>query len=179
MPEQTDVRVELYVRSLLPRGAHERQERVIERLERLEAANVVASFEVEVWGTRVGPSTAAARTGAGRAARERLETFVEWAQANDRSLRPCFETHAVASAFTETAYTAIEFPLLTLVEYEDDDIRHVAPSTDGTTTYSVSDRLQAFERRMEARPMADAGHDSPDTSGTPGDDSRKVSLWDE
>lgn len=153
--EQTEVRVELYVRSLLPRGAHERQERVIERLERLEAEEAVASFEVEVWGDRVGPSTAAARTSAGRTARGRLETFVEWAQANDRSLRPCFETHAVASEFTETAYTAIEFPLMTLVEYERDDIRHVAPCTDGTTTYTVSDRLRELERGVELESAAE------------------------
>lgn len=176
MRKQVEVRVELYVRSLLPRGAHERQERVIEQLERLEAEDAVASFEVEVWGNRVGPSTAAARTGAGRAARERLETFVEWAQANDRSLRPCFETHAVASEFTETAYTAIEFPLMTLVEYEDNEIRHVAPCTDGTTTYTVSDRLQAFERGTEAQPAAGS---EPDSSGTPEDASREVSLRDE
>ena len=39
-------RIELYVRSLLPDGAHNRQEAVIERLNRLDAGDEIESSSV-------------------------------------------------------------------------------------------------------------------------------------
>ena len=44
----TQPRIELYVRSLLPDGASNRQEAVIEQLQRLDAEDEIADFSVAI-----------------------------------------------------------------------------------------------------------------------------------
>lgn len=148
MPSNTThhgLRVELCVRSLAPAGAHGNQNAVIERLERLEAAGVVEAFDIRIWGKQVAPSTAAARTETGRAALDRYEQFKEWAEHNDRSLGSFFDVHPVELGMTGEQYTAVMFPVVTMAEYRDGDLVHVAPCTDGDTVYTVGDRLDTIE----------------------------------
>lgn len=147
--DSSGVRLEFCLRSLLPPGAAPQQERVIQRLEALEAAGRIDSFDIVLWGGRLGVSTAAARTETGREIHDRIDACIEWAAANGRTFRSCFEAVEYDQTITGESYTAIELPQMTLIEYADDEIRHVAPCTDGTTVYDVSDRLDALEAAGE------------------------------
>lgn len=153
------VRLELYVRSLSPRGTYRRQEALIERLERLSAAGRIDDYSVEVWGRRVAFSTAAARTEAGKHALARHAVFKRWADANDRSIGSFFEVRTVDSKLADERYRALIFPGAALAEYRDGELRHVAPCSDGGTVYTVEDRLDRFEQgapRVEESPASGA-----------------------
>jgi hypothetical protein len=138
-------RVELWVRTLYQSGVEQRQEAVFRRLERLTEREAIDSFEVHMAGEKVGIASAAARTAVGRRALDEFEQFRGWAERNDRSLDRFFEIRTVDSAFTGERYQALSFPAITLAEYVDGELRHVAPHTDGSTSTTVSDRLDRLE----------------------------------
>lgn len=146
--EDTD-RVELYVRSLCPQGMHGSQETVIERLERLDEADVLSQFEVRVWGHQVALSTASSRTEAGENALARYGLFKQWADEHDRSINSFFDVRTVESELLDERYTAVVFPALTLAEFRGDELVHMAPSSDGEEISTVGDRLDALEARAK------------------------------
>lgn len=138
------IRLELYVRSLLPRGACECQEAVVGRLKELVDDGVVDAFEVTVWGRGIAPSTAT-ETAAGRDLQRRVEQFSEWARERGLTLRPRFERRPVRSRITDESYDAILFPAMAVAVFRDEDLAFVAPCADGTTVYTVEDVLDALE----------------------------------
>jgi hypothetical protein len=142
--DQGRVRVELHVRSLAPRAGGHRQERVIDRLDRLEAAGHIDEVTVDVWGRQVSLSSAAARTDAGRYVLDRVASVREWADETGRSVASFFETRRVESEITDEEYVALVLPTLTLAEYRDGDLAHVAPCSDGGEVTTVSDRLDVL-----------------------------------
>ena len=133
-------RIELYVRSLRPDGAHARQEAVIERLERLEAAGVVESVSVIVWGKQVARGTAGARTDEGEFILNRVAEFTQWALSNNVSLE---SFHQMVG---NESYEAIVLPVMGLAEYRGGELVHVAPCTEGEVVHSIPDRLDRLER---------------------------------
>jgi len=141
---QSRVRVELHVRSLAPRAGKRQQERVIDRLDRLESAGHVDELSVDVWGRQVELSSAAARTDAGRFVLDRVDAFREWAAETGRSVESFFRTRRVESTITDESYAALVLPSLTLAEYRDGDLAHVAPCTDGDEVTTVADRLDVL-----------------------------------
>lgn len=142
--DQGRVRAELHVRSLAPRAAQRQQERVIERLDRLESAGRIDEATVDVWGRQVSLSSAAARTDAGRYVLDRVESFREWADETGRSVESFFETRRVASEITDEEYVALVLPSLTLAEYRDGDLAYVAPCSDGDEVTTVPDRIDVL-----------------------------------
>lgn len=144
---------ELCVESLHPTGAQPQLETVIGRLRRLVRAGSLDGFDVTVWGDRIGVSTAAASTGAGESIRSAVEACQEWATEHGRTFRPCFDVRSTRDAITGEEYTVIDLPSMVLVEYVDGAIGHAVPSTDGTVTETVSDRLSALEAGTGLEPL--------------------------
>ncbi|WP_246983860.1 HTH domain-containing protein [Halorientalis marina] len=142
--DQGGIRVELYVRSLAPRAGRRQQNSVIDRLEDLESAGRIDEFTVDVWGRQVGLSSVSARTGAGQFVLDRVASFREWADETGRSVASFFETRRVDSRVTGDKYTALVLPSLTLAEFRDGELAHVAPCSDGDEVTTVADRVEAL-----------------------------------
>ena len=149
--------MELYVRSLAPRAAHDQQEALVERLETLDSREHIADYTVHVWGSRLDPSSAVARTGDGQFVRERVQTFRNWAAENGLSTGSFFEEEPVESSITGEEYTVLTLPTAALAEYVDGELEFVAPCTNGETVYTISDRLEeladAARAATEAPPV--------------------------
>lgn len=137
--------IELYVRSLLPSGAHERQEAVIEQLHRLDQEGLVADFSVIVWGKQVARDSAAAYTEEGQYILNRVAEFKQWALSNNVSLESFYQTSTVDNEVTEEAYRAITLPVMGMAEYHDGELQHVAPCTHGDAVHTIMDRLERLE----------------------------------
>lgn len=141
---QGELNLQLYVRSLSPTGFRDRQERIINRLERLDAIGAIREYAVTVWGDRLAEPDIE-RTETGKRIFDRIESFRNWADTHDKSLAPFFETDHVHSSITEEAYNQIVFPSMTLAEYGADGLRFVTPCTEGETVHMVADHLDALE----------------------------------
>lgn len=159
-------RIELYVRSLCPRGSHRRQERVFERLDSLDETDRISGFSVTVWGRRI--EAGASHTEQGRTIRTRLDEFEQWARQADVSLRSFYQSRTVESEMLGETVSAITLPVMGMAEYVDGELVHVAPCTDGDTVRSVEDRLS----RLEGEPAVPAAAGGPRSRslGEPGDD---------
>jgi hypothetical protein len=136
--------VELYVRSLAPRGAHRQLEELLEKLESLQARGDVVEYSVHVWGARIDPTSAMAETDAGQFLRERVRAFSEWASENGYSTGSFFEAEPIESTITGEEYAAMTLPTATLAEYVDGELAFVTPCTNGETVYTTADRLEAL-----------------------------------
>lgn len=141
-----ETRLELYVRSLLPRGCQGRQETTLRRLEELEASGAVDDVGVVVWGRGLDVSTDAPRTDAGEEIHRRVDAFQEWASDQGLSLRTCFSSRQVSSDITGEEYDALLFPSMALAAFREGAVEFVAPCTDGDAVCTVTDLLEAFER---------------------------------
>lgn len=137
--------VELYVRSLAPRAARERLERVVGRLEHLEETERIGDVSVRVTGKAIPATPADTVTDYGAFLCNRVAVFREWAGLTNRSLDACFERRTVHSAFTGDEYDAIVWPEIVLAEYVSGDLRFVAPCEQGEESVTVEDRLVALE----------------------------------
>lgn len=142
----TGPRIELYVRSLLPDGAHPRQEAVIERLERLEATDDIESYTVVVWGKQIARQSAGAHTEAGEYVLNRVAEFEQWALSNNVSLESFHQEQTVDNETSDDVVEAIVLPVMGLAEYRDGELAHVAPCTVGETVHTIVDRLDRIER---------------------------------
>ncbi|QLH83094.1 HTH domain-containing protein [Halosimplex pelagicum] len=142
----TQPRIELYVRSLLPDGAHNRQEAVIDRLERLDAEDEIEGFSVIVWGKQIARDSSGARTEEGEYILNRVAEFKQWALSNNVSLESFYQKHDVANDATDEPHSAIVLPVMGLAEYEGEELRHVAPCTAGDEVHTIMDRLDRLER---------------------------------
>lgn len=137
--------IELYVRSLLPTGAHERQEAVIDQLQRLDREDRIGDFSVIVWGKQVARDSAAAYTEEGQYILNRVAEFKQWSLSNNVSLESFYQTTTVDNEVTENSYTAITLPVMGLAEYVDGELQHVAPCTSGDIVHTIMDRLERLE----------------------------------
>lgn len=154
--------VKLFVRSLAPEGAEERQRAVIERLERLEADGRIGGFVVIIWGKKFCPATAD-RTEIGRLSRRFLSEFDEWSARTKLSVAPFFEVKNSYSAVTDESKTAIVYPLLALAEYDGTELVHVSPCRGSSENCSVEDHLNALaagERQLPPEREQDTGQPS-------------------
>lgn len=162
-------RVELCVESLHPTGAVSRLERSVERLRELEAAGRIDEFDLVVWGDSLGTTTAVADTEVAERSRERIDACTAWAEEHGRSFRPVLDVRDVDNAFTGESHTVVDLPSMLLVEYEGDAVSHVAPSSDGTSTQSVTDRLAALAAGTPDRNPASTAASPTSGSGLSGD----------
>lgn len=143
--EGSAVSVELYVRSLAPRAARDRLERVVARLTSLAETDRIEDVSVRVTGKAVPATPADAVTDYGAFLCNRVAVFREWADLTDHSIDARFERRTVHSAFTGDEYDAVVWPELVLAEYVSGDLRFVAPCERGEESVTVEDRLVALE----------------------------------
>lgn len=146
--------VELYVRSLSPAAAGGRQERVVDRLDRLTSAGHVEDFEIRVWGREVGVEGA---TAAAESVLDRVEAFRAWADARGAELP--FRRRAVATP--AASGEALRLPTMALAEYLEGeasapreralpgDLVSVAPREEDGALVTVRDRLDALASEDE------------------------------
>jgi len=139
-------RIELYVRSLLPDGAHDRQDAVIERLQELDAEDEIEDFSVIVWGKQIARDSAGARTEEGEYILNRVAEFKQWALSNNVSLEAFYQNHTVGNDVTDEPYSAMTLPVMGLAEYDGEELQHVAPCSNGDEIHTIMDRLGGLER---------------------------------
>ncbi|MBX0298188.1 HTH domain-containing protein [Haloarcula nitratireducens] len=137
--------IELYVRSMLPNGAHERQEDVINQLQTLEEDGQIDGFNVIVWGKRIAPQSAAARTEEGRYILNRVAEFKQWALSNNVSFDSFHQRTGVDSDIAESSYEAVVLPVMGIAEYTDNELSHVAPCTEGDVVHTIMDRINRLD----------------------------------
>ena len=142
--QRTPETMELYVRSLSPTAFRANQERVINRLERLEAIGAIGDYTVEVWGDRLAEPDVH-RTETGRRISGLIERFRSWADDQGMSVSKFFDTETVRSKVTDEEYSQIAFPAMTLAEYGPDGLEFVTPCSDGEIVHGIRDRLDAIE----------------------------------
>lgn len=148
-PDTSDRRVELYVRSLSYPNTFRQGGCVIDRLEGLEAADVISEFDVTVWGRELELSGTTAGTETGRRLLDRFETFRRWAERESSTDDSLFEVRRVESRITGDEYTAVVLPVTVLAEFVDDDLAHVAPCSEDREVCTVDDRLDALEAGLD------------------------------
>ncbi|WP_135304036.1 HTH domain-containing protein [Haloarcula amylovorans] len=144
-------RMELYVRSLLPDGYHQRQTALEERLSALVESGHASERSVHVWGKQAPATREATTTDIGQFALERVELFREWAAVNDCSLAPAFEVRQVDNRFTDDRYRAIRFPSVLLAEFRGDALTCVTPHASEDGVMTVGDRLASLEAENHTR----------------------------
>jgi hypothetical protein len=152
--------IELYVRSMLPDGAHERQEDVIDHLETLDENDQIDGFNVIVWGKQIAPQSAAARTEEGKYILNRVAEFKQWALTNNVSLDSFYQDTTVDSEAAASAYDAKVLPVMGLAEYDGNELVHVAPCTKDDVVHTIMDRLE----RLEAGQPPALDHERSDMS---------------
>lgn len=129
--------VDLYARSDTP--VPEWRDAVLDRLRRLRDRGRIAGFEVHSWPRAVSLPLAD-RTDDGIPGTVR--TFERWAVRHDVRLRPPFGVRRTRSAITGETDELLVLPVVFLAA-RDDDLVWVAPATDGESTVTVDDALDA------------------------------------
>jgi DNA-binding Lrp family transcriptional regulator len=163
------IHAELFVRSLAPRGVRTRQQAVVERLQELTERGTVGGYTVHVCGKQVPARAADATTEFGAYLLDRIGVFEKWADRNGWSLESLFERHSLDSSITGEHTEVIVMPVMALAEYEDDDLRFVAPCSTGEQRCSIQDRLDdllADDRPTEADRLTEV-RNPPPTTGAP------------
>ncbi|WP_324760517.1 HTH domain-containing protein [Haloarcula sp. GH36] len=145
--------VELFVRSLAPHGAHERQQAIVERLEQLQEDDCIESVTCTVWGDRICPETAPRLTD-GRSVLQNIARLRTWAQTHDASLEPFFAERTVQSACEDT-YTVIVPPVVCLAISRDEELWGVFPCRKADDTLSAMDGLATVADFPSADPLTD------------------------
>jgi hypothetical protein len=133
----------LWARSLCPAGAEQRQEEVIDRLQRMEETNRIDGFEIEIWGDRIPLDT---QLVAGTGLLEQVQTFQAWSNDAGTSLAPFFQKREGNSSLTGTSRDGIIPPVICLAEYDNSSLQYVTPCIDHGSICTVSDRLNTIDR---------------------------------
>jgi hypothetical protein len=144
--------IALFVRSLSPTEPPATGH--VERVRALEETGRVAEASVTVWGREIELSARARQTPLGQCVLDQVAEFRAWADEQEVTMKPFFDTRAVSSSLTGEEYAALRLPVTCLAEYEGEDLVHVAPYSTGEAVCSVADRL----RRLDERPDRDNDH---------------------
>ena len=155
--DSDQLRVEFYVRSFMPEGAEDAQQRVLDRLDRLRERGVLDDFECQVWGKRVCTSDPGPFGGD---AIETVGQFRAWAERNGASLLPFFDERTQRSKITGEEHSEIVFPVMCAALYRDGDLAGVYPHADDDSVVTIRDLLAAL---------------APDDSGTDDTENREPS----
>ncbi len=150
------VQIEVFVRSLAPRGAEQPQESVVRALERLTERGTVDDYTVTVCGKEVPVDREYAPTSICEHLLSCIDAFEAWAERNDRELTGVFDRKEVYSSITGDDHTCRIAPILAMAEYEGEDLRFVTPSTGRGGRVTVLDRVEELERgvdRAEVDPL--------------------------
>lgn len=141
--------IELFVRSLTPSGAAQRQEAVLDKLDRLDERGVIEDYTITVWGEQIDPNSLAAETDAGKRILDTVASFEEWADEHDVSVDRFFTEQSIGSAITGERYTAMSLPVIAMAEYVDDQLQTVTPYQGDDSIQTVADRLETLGEQTE------------------------------
>ncbi|NHN61728.1 hypothetical protein G9463_00175 [Haloarcula sp. JP-Z28] len=111
----------------------------IDRFTELAATGVIDDFDIQTWPEEI-PVSQRSEHGEVLATVDRYE---QWATERGLSLRPPFETRT-SSLLVGGSTEVLRLPMIAVAVYADDDLVGVYPCTDGTTTWSVTDCIDAL-----------------------------------
>ncbi|MDS0220730.1 hypothetical protein NDI54_05110 [Haloarcula sp. S1AR25-5A] len=119
----------------------------IDRFTELATTGAIADFDVQTWPEEI-PVSQRSEHGEVLATVDRYE---QWANDEGLSLRPPFETRT-SSLLVGGSTEVLRLPMLAAAVYADDDLVGVYPCTDGDTTWSVTDCIDALAAEPAALP---------------------------
>ena len=134
--------IEMYVREDM-RGAADRIDDVLDRLERLTEDGAIESFSVKSWESSTGSPTEGAATRPRTAVRTTISEFEDWAAQHGYSLGPAVDRSDGDDV------EQIEVPIICLAVYgaSDDALLAVYPHTDRQgDVRTVEDGLDALDQ---------------------------------
>jgi hypothetical protein len=173
----TGTRLELYVRSLAPRGRRSHQAAVLDRLQTLSMNDEIADYEVYVCGKRLPANPEETRTEFGAYLHNRIAVFELWAAQNEIPLESLFRRQRIDSTLSGESAPELIVPTMLLAEYEGTALQFVAPCETEHRSWSVADRLKRIdgqEAQDDTEPLDDA-LEGTDTAVPTGFDSRTIS----
>lgn len=131
------LRIELYVRRDAF-GARTQQQRLFERVRRLDEGSEVEETAVRRWPSRIAADEGNELVGVTR-------EFERWAAERDLSLAPGFERREVEPPFTDERFEQIVLPVMCLAVYRGGRLERVAPYVKGRRAYTVHDCIEDVE----------------------------------
>lgn len=161
----TGKQLELYVRSLAPRGRRSQQAAVLDRLQTLSMNDEIADYEVYVCGKRLPANPEETRTDFGAYLHNRIAVFELWAAHNDIPLDSLFRRQRIDSTLSGESEPELIVPTMLLAEYEGSSLQFVAPCETDTRSWSVVDRVKTIDGRKaqdDTEPLEDAIGDPDD-----------------
>lgn len=178
--KKAPTKVELYVRSLAPSGCVESQMETIQRLERLQERGDIDEFDIQVVGRGIVHDTCCALTPTGKLLLDRMAVIDKWAQVNDADV-PGISTRTVTeSPVRDRAYTLTTVPQCLLLEYHEDKLQRLSPSTIGEDHYSVEDHLDSLEGikrfRSETKAIEQPASDDTQLQDEPTTDTDRLAV---
>lgn len=151
-----DLEVVLRLRKCAPACTVDCEERLVQRVEALEETAHVTATRVETWDrlrlrSPKRPEQLAV-----------IDRFARWAARNGLTLEPAFQRREVTTFVHPKERVEIVVPVACLAVYEDDDLRTVAPCSNGEHVETVGDALARLERG-EIHPALDSLEPGADT----------------
>lgn len=134
------LRIELYVRRNAF-GARTQQQRLFERVRRLEAHPEVEETAVRRWPSRIAADEGSEIVGVAR-------EFEMWAAERGLSLAPCFERREVEPTFTVERFEQLVLPVMCLAVYHGGRLERVAPHVAERRAYTVHDCIEELEDHL-------------------------------
>jgi hypothetical protein len=141
LTEDVTHRLDLYLRSLAPRGGSDRSRRVLDSVEALAANDVVDDVRVSVWGDRLCLDDAFATTEPGRMMLDTVERIQEWGGDDEASARSYFQEREVHNSITGAEYTVVVPPEMCLCIHLDTQLSGVFPARIDGHEYSIADYI--------------------------------------
>jgi hypothetical protein len=146
-------RVVVFLRSLAPPvGAHEQQERVLDRLDELARRGVFESVTTTVWGKALCPDSRASETTVGRHLHRQVREFQRWQSDASQPIDLPFERREIDSTYTDEQYRAIRLPRLCFGVHVDDDLQLVVPCEVSGSPVGIDDFLEACRDQHPVEP---------------------------
>lgn len=144
----TGVRLELFVRSLSPRGGRRRIEETVDRIARLEKTAAVSEYNVLITGKQFPATRADTVTETGVTLRNRVSRFTDWAEENGCSLDGLIQYNSVYSEYTGETHETIVMPTMAMAEFDGRKLQFVAPCRMGDERVTIESRLDALASRV-------------------------------
>ena len=141
--------VRLFVRADPELGCEKQKQRVLDRLDELEASARIDDYDVNVWTKAIRIAGPLERTTYYRRVFNHFTAFQQWAVEESVALKSAFNVEAVDCEITGETYRVLSLPCLCLAVYEDGDLCGVYPHVDGETTRTIRhclDELEASSR---------------------------------
>lgn len=135
-----EVTVELFVRSLAPRGCGRLQADAIDTLSELVDRGIVDDYEVRIWGDAVPVD------GDHPIVRE-VVRLREWAATNGAELLGV--DRRTAGSLVEEARAVTALPTMVLAEYHDGKLACVSPHERDGVVHTIEDRLGALHESTD------------------------------